>query len=126
MNQLRNAANLYQRNSVQTASPARLTLMLYDGAVKFCNIAKAAMEEKDISKTNENIKKAEKIILELQSTLDMKYPVAKEFDRVYDYIYRRLVEANMQKDPEILEEALGHIKKMRDTWKQVMQINHVS
>lgn len=56
----------------------------------------------------------------------MKYPVANEFDRVYDYIYRRLVEANMKKDKDILNEALKHIKTMRDTWKEVMRINNVS
>lgn len=126
MAQLRNAAQMYQANSVNTASPAKLTLMLYEGAIKFCNIAKEAMDEGDIEKTNTNIQKAEKIIVELRVTLDMKYPVAKEFDVVYDYIYRRLVEANMQKDKEILEEALRHIKTMRDTWKEVMRINNVS
>lgn len=125
MAQLRNAAQMYQQNSVNTASPAKLTLMLYDGAIKFCNIAKEAIEEGNIARANTNIMKAEKIIVELRATLDMKYPVAKEFDTVYDYIYRRLVEANMQKDVKVLEEALKHIKTMRDTWKEVMRINHV-
>ena len=121
-----NAANFYKQNSVNTASPARLTLMLYDGAVKFCNIAIESIEENDISKANTNIIKAEKIIVELRATLDMKYPVANEFDRVYDYIYRRLVEANMRKDKDILNEALRHIKTMRDTWKEVMRLNNVT
>ena len=56
----------------------------------------------------------------------MKYPVAKEFDRVYDYIYRRLVEANLRKEKEVLEDALKQIKTMRDTWKEVMKANNVS
>ncbi|RKI43253.1 flagellar export chaperone FliS [bacterium D16-51] len=126
MAQLRNAAQMYQTNSVKTASPARLTLMLYDGAVKFCNIAIEGIEEGNIQKANDNLIKAEKIIVELRVTLDMKYPVAKEFDTVYDYIYRRLVEANMKKDKEALKDALKHIKTMRDTWKEVMRINNVS
>ena len=126
MAQLRNAAQMYQQNSVNTASTAKLTLMLYDGAVKFCNIALEAMEVHDIQKVNVNIKKVENIIVELRVTLDMKYPVAKEFDAVYDYIYRRLVEANMKKDKEILEDALKHIKTMRETWKEVMRINNVT
>lgn len=121
-----NAANFYKKNAVETASPAKLTLMLYDGAVKFCNIALESIDENDISKANTNIIKAEKIIVELRSTLDMKYPVAKDFDRVYDYIYRRLVEANVKKDKEVLQEALRHIKTMRETWKEVMRINNVS
>ena len=119
------AARLYQQNSVQTASPAKLTLMLYDGAIKFCNIALEGIEEGNIEKASNNIIKAEKIIVEFRATLDMKYPVAKEFDVVYDYVYRRLVEANMKKDKEILQEALGHIKTMRDTWKEVMRANNV-
>jgi len=121
-----NAAKLYQQNSINTASPAKLTLMLYDGAVKFCNIALEGIEEKDIQKAHTNIMKAEKIIVELRVSLDRKYKVWEDFDRVYDYVYRRLVEANMKKDPEILKEAMKHIKTMRDTWKEVMRLNHVS
>lgn len=121
-----NAAKLYQQNSIKTASPAKLTLMLYDGAVKFCNIGIDALEEKDIIKAHKNIMKAEKIIVQLRSSLDMKYPVAEDFDRVYDYVYRRLVEANLKKDPEILKEATKHIKTMRDTWKEVMRRNNAT
>ena len=113
------AAQMYQKNAVQTASPAKLTLMLYDGAVKFTNIAIEAIEAGDIEKAHNNIVKAQNIIVEFRSTLDMKYPVAKDFDVVYDYIYRRLVEANMKKDKDILVEALKHIKTMRDTWREV-------
>lgn len=118
------AAMQYQRNAVQTASPAKLTLMLYDGAVKFANMAIDALEEGNIEKAHNNIVKVQNIIVEFRSTLDMKYPVAKDFDVVYDYIYRRLVEANMKKDKEILEDALRHIKTMRDTWKEVMRLNN--
>ncbi len=124
MAQLRNAAQMYQQGSVKTASPAKLTLMLYDGAVRFCNIAKEAIDAGDFEKANTNIMKAEKIIVELRVTLDMKYPVAKEFDTVYDYIYRRLVEANMKKNQTVLDDALKHIKTMRDTWKEVMRLNN--
>ena len=120
------AAQMYQKNAVQTASPAKLTLMLYDGAVKFTNIAIEAIEAGDIEKAHNNIVKAQNIIVEFRSTLDMKYPVAKDFDVVYDYIYRRLVEANIKKDKDILVEALKHIKTMRDTWREVMKLNNVS
>ena len=95
--------------------------MLYDGAIKFCNIGIEAIEAKDVSKAHENIVKAENIILELRNSLDMKYPVAEDFDKVYDYVYRRLYEANLNKDAEILKEATEHIKTMRDTWKEVMR-----
>ena len=113
----------YQNSKIMTASPAELTLMLYDGAIKFCNIAIAAIEKKDIEKAHNNIIKVERIINEFQATLDHKYPVAKDFDNVYNYLKRRLLEANMKKDAEIMEEVLKHLRTMRDTWKEVMNIN---
>ncbi len=111
----------YNRNKVLTASPAELTLLLYEGAIKFCNIAIMAAEQGDVQKTHINIKKAEDIIEELRSTLNHKYPVAKEFENVYRYIYGLLVDANVSKKPEDIEAALVEIRGMRDTWKEVMQ-----
>lgn len=116
----------YKNSRVLTASPAELTLMLYEGAIKFCNIAITAVENKDIQKAHTNIIKTQRIIEHFRITLDMKYPVAQDFDRVYEYLLRRLVEANTKKDKEILEEVCGHIRSMRDTWKEVMRINRVS
>ena len=115
----------YKNNTIQTASPAELTLMLYDGCIKFCNIALGPLENNDIQKANNNIIKAENIIVEFRSTLDFKYPVAQDFDRVYDWIYRRLVEANIKKDTSVLEDALRLVREMRDTWKEVMRLNRV-
>lgn len=116
-----NAAVAYQGNKIKTATPAELTLMLYEGAIKFCNIAIMGIEENNIEKANLNIIKAEKIILEFRATLDHKYPVSQDFDRVYDYVYRRLLEANIKKDKEIIEEVLVYLREMRDTWKEVMK-----
>ena len=104
-----------------TASKAELTLMLYDGAIKFCNIAIMCIEKKDIPGANTNIKKTEAIIEEFLATLDHKYQVAKDFENVYNYLYDRLVEANLKKDREILNEVLEHLRTMRDTWKEVMR-----
>lgn len=113
----------YARNKILTASPAELTLMLYEGAIKFCNIAITAIEEKNIEKAHNNITKVENIIAEFLSTLDHKYPVAKDFENVYNYLMERLLEANLKKDKEILEEVLTHLRTMRDTWKEVMEQN---
>ena len=111
----------YKNSKVLTASPAELTLMLYDGAIKFCNIAKDAIDHKDVQKAHENIIKAQKIIDYLRQTLDMKYPVAQDFENIYSYLSQRLIEANIKKDNEILEECAGHMRTMRDTWKEVMK-----
>ncbi len=110
----------YANSKIMTASPAELTLMLYDGAIKFCNIAIVAVEKKDIEKAHNNITKVQNIISEFQATLDHKYKVAEDFDNVYTYLKQRLVEANIKKDKEILEEVLGHLRTMRDAWKEVM------
>lgn len=118
---VKNAAQAYASRKVETASPAELVLMLYDGAIKFCNIAMDGIEKKDYEKANTNIKKARNIIVELQTTLDFKYPVAKDFDLVYTYIFNKLIDANVKKDPEILTEALNEIRDMRDNWKIVMR-----
>lgn len=111
----------YANNKIMTASPAELTLMLYEGAIKFSNLAIAGIEEKDIQKAHTNIMKVERIIEEFQATLNHKYPVAKDFDNVYDYLLIRLKEANVKKDKEIMEEVLKHLRTMRDTWKEVMR-----
>lgn len=112
----------YQQNKVLTASPAELTLMLYDGAIKFCNIAIVGIEQNDIEKSHNNIMKVQKIIEEFQSSLDEKYEVSKDFNNVYNYLMVRLHEANIAKDKEILEEVLEHLRTMRDTWKDVMKL----
>lgn len=113
----------YNNSKILTASPAELTLMLYEGAIKFCNIAIMGIEQKDIEKAHTNIIKTERIINHLRVTLDMKYPVAQDFERIYVYLEQRLLEANMKKDTEILEEINMHLRSVRDTWKEVMRIN---
>lgn len=120
---LPNAYSQYNNNKVLTASPAELTLMLYEGAIKFCNIAVVAVEQNDIQKAHTNIVKAQRIIDYLRQTLDMKYPVAQDFERMYVYLSERLVTANMKKDKEILEEVNTHLHSIRDTWKEVMRLN---
>ncbi|MBQ7677823.1 MAG: flagellar export chaperone FliS [Lachnospiraceae bacterium] len=116
--------DVYQRNKILTATPADLTLMLYEGAIKFCNIAIVACEKKDIQKAHDNIRKTDRVIEEFQITLNRKYKVAEDFDEVYKYIRQRLTEANVSKDPEILEEVLKHLRTMRDTWKEVMRLTN--
>ena len=115
----------YQNSRILTASPAELTLMLYEGAIKFGNIAVMGMKQKDIEKAHVNLKKVQRIVAEFRATLDMKYPVAQDFDRVYVYLERRMAEANMTKDPEIMEEVVMHLRSMRDTWKEVMRLNRI-
>lgn len=110
----------YASNKVISASPAELTLMLYEGAIKFCNLAKKDMEQGEQGDAIGNIQKARNIIVELQSTLDFKYPVAKEFDLIYTYIFNLMVEVTTQQNQEALDEVLVQLRELRDIWKQVM------
>lgn len=120
---LPNAYAQYNNSKILTASPAELTLMLYDGAIKFCNIAIMCLEKKDLAKAHTNIVKVQKIVEEFRSTLDHKYPVSEDFDRVYVYLLKRLLDANVKKDAEILAEVNMHLHSMRDTWKEVMRMS---
>lgn len=118
---IQNPYEEYQKNKILTATPAEVTLMLYEGAIKFCNIAIMSIEQNDLEKAHINIMKTQRIIEEFRNTLDRKYPVAEEFDKIYVYVLRRLFEANIQKDKEILEEVNTHLRSLRDTWKEVMR-----
>lgn len=113
----------YQNNSVNTASPGELTLMLYNGSLKFIHIAKKAIEEKNIELKNTNIQKTQAIVNELMVTLNTDLEVSQNLMSLYDYINRRLTEANIKNDLVILEEVEGLITDFRDTWKQVIQLN---
>ncbi len=111
-------AQQYNKNKIMTATPAELTLFLYEGAIKFCNLALVGLEQNDLVKVHTNIKKVEDIIVEFQSTLNRKYPVAEDFNKIYNY--NLLVEANVKKDKDVLEKALAELRGMRDTWKEIM------
>ncbi len=124
LNQYNQAYKQYNNSKVLTASAPELTLMLYDGAIKFSNIAEVALEKNDIPKAHTNIVKVEKIIDYLTVTLDMKYPVAKDFDNMYSYISRRLIEANMEKSIDIVKEVNMHLHSIRDNWVLVMKANN--
>ncbi|MEE3494548.1 MAG: flagellar export chaperone FliS [Butyrivibrio sp.] len=115
----------YKNNKVMGASGPELTLMLYDGAIKFLNIADYAIENNDVSKAHENIMKTERIIDYLRNTLDMKYAVAQDFENMYSYIGRRLVEANINKDRDIIAEVNKHMHAIRDNWVEVMKANNI-
>ncbi|RXZ01856.1 flagellar export chaperone FliS [Fictibacillus sp. S7] len=120
---LPNPYQSYQNNSVQTASPGELTLMLYNGCLKFIQLSKQAIQHKNIQEKNTNCLKAQKIIQELMVTLNMDSSVSGILLPMYDYLNRRLIEANIQSNLEILDEVEGLVKELRDTWKEVIQIN---
>ena len=116
-----NVAEIYKNSKEQTASKEEIITMLYDGAIKFCNIAATELELKNMEGVNNNLKKAQRIIEELILTLDMRYPVSQEFKQVYEYIIELLLQANLKKDKELLDRACKEIRGMRDTWVEVVK-----
>ena len=108
-------------NKIMTATKEELTLMLYEGGIKFLNQAIVAVEKKDYEKGNSTLQRVQDIIREFQITLDHQYPISKQLDALYDYMHRRLIEGNMKKDVSILQEVLGMFREFRDTWKEAMK-----
>ncbi|RYM05913.1 flagellar export chaperone FliS [Sporolactobacillus sp. THM7-7] len=116
------AYQVYRHSSVMTATPGELTLMLYDGCIKFIRRGREAIERKDYEQKNIFLQKAQAIINELMVTLNLEQPVSESMMRMYDYMHRRLVEANVKNDPKILDEVEGLVADFRDTWKRVIEI----
>ena len=125
---LMNAYAQYNNSKVLTASPQELTKMLYDGAIKFCNIAQIGLEKGDELKFTTNLVKVENIVDYLNSTLDMKYPVAKDFENGDNLILGLCVDADLHR--EYAEENMAKVNKflhtMRDTWVQAMALSKAS
>ncbi|WP_313289154.1 flagellar export chaperone FliS [Exiguobacterium sp.] len=112
----------YQTNSVTTALPQDLTLMLYEGLIKFSMLAKRAIEQKMIEQKNTNIQKAQAIISELQLTLNQSIALSKDLNSLYDYMQTRLIDANVKNDLVAIDEVIGFAEEFRETWKEAMKL----
>ena len=109
----------YQNNSVLTASKQELTLMLYNGAIKFCNQAIEAIGQKNMQAAHNYIIRVQDIIDELRVTLNKEYPIAIEMDRLYEFVSYCLIEANISKDVSKIEDALYIIREFKDVWQKI-------
>jgi flagellar protein FliS len=114
----------YRSTQIETASPERLLILLYDGAIRSLNHARVAIDERNRQKANRSFQKAQAIITELQGVLDMSVgEIAKNLYALYDYFTRRLIEANIKQDGAIAGEVLEHLKDLRSAWKQAIVLN---
>ncbi|WYP25820.1 flagellar export chaperone FliS [Alkalihalobacillus sp. FSL W8-0930] len=113
----------YKQNALNTASPGELTLMLYNGCLKFIHQADKAMVEQDVERRNTYLTKAQNIIRELMVTLKAEDEVGKNMYRMYEFILSKLIDANVKNDQQALKDAEGFVVEFRDTWKQVIQID---
>ena len=115
------AAEAYKRQQIMTATPEALTLMLYNGCLRFMTEGREAIEKKDYEQANTSLQTAQNIISEFRITLKMEYDIAKQLLPLYNYVYDRLVEANLKSDVTKIDEAKGIITELRDAWAQAMK-----
>lgn len=120
-----NAYNAYKTNSVNFASKEQLLLMLVDGAVKFAKIGRQAVLDKDVKKAHENIVKTQDIFYELMLSLDVVQggEWSESLMQVYDFIVRRLTDANIKKDINIMNEVIPLIEEVRDMWNEAYKVS---
>ena len=123
MNQANQAASAmaYKNQQIMTASPAELTLMLYNGAIRFTTESILALEKGDISKSHNANIRAQNIVREFMCTLDMQYEISQNWAALYEYIHYRLTQGNIKKDKEMLAEAKGLLTDLRDSWHGAMK-----
>lgn len=117
-----NTANVYKNQQIMTASPEELTLMLYNGAIRFTVESMQAIEQGNLEKANAANLRAQDIVREFMCTLDMEYEISQNYFKLYDYIEYRLIQANIKKDKSQLEEAKNLLAELRDTWVQAMKL----
>lgn len=120
---LNNPYAKYKEQSISTATPEELTLMLYNGCIKFINLADIHMDDKNIEEVNNNLQKAQNIITELNITLNMDISISRNLRALYEYIYEKLVDANLHKSKDELSEAKELVVDLRDTWKEAMALS---
>ena len=115
------AAEAYKKQQVMTATPEALTLMLYNGCLKFIKEGVEQLAEKNYEASNISFQKAQNIISEFRITLNMDYEISHQLLPLYNYAYDRLVEGNMKSDPALIQEATDIITELRDAWAQAMK-----
>jgi flagellar protein FliS len=110
--------NKYLEASVQTATPAQLLIMLYDGAIRFCKMGIEATKKGNYQDANKFLCKAQDIVQEFMITLDRKAEVSNGLMQLYEYFNFRLIEANTKKDIVPAEEVLAHLQELKEIWIQ--------
>lgn len=117
-----NTASAYKTQQIMTASPEELTLMLYNGALRFVTESIKALETGDLEKSNSSNLRAQDIVTEFMCTLNMDIELSKGMYQLYEYINYRLMQGNIKKDMEQLQEARGMLQELRDTWVEAMKL----
>jgi flagellar protein FliS len=115
----------YHDQQVQTASKEQLLIMLFDGAIRFCKVSKKAMTDGNLEESNKYLLKAQRIISEFMGSLNFEIggETCKSLFTLYEYLHYRLVQANIKRQPEMIDEVIEHLIGLRDTWNQAIEIS---
>lgn len=124
MNALNPYLKEYKKNQVETATPEEILILLYDGAIQYLNRAKIGLQKDDQPLFHSNLLGCEKIILEFMNTLDMEAggSLAENLYRLYQYLYSTLVKTGISKEVKGIDEVLGHLTGLRETWQKAIEI----
>ena len=114
----------YKKQEIMTATPGEILILLYEGAIRFLNLAKAGLQEGNPEKYHNNLLKAQRIVVEFMTSLDMEVggEVAQNLYSLYEYYYFRLIQANLKKDVTMVDEVLEHLRNLKATWEQAIKI----
>lgn len=116
-----NAAEAYRQQRILNAPPEHLTLMLYNGCLRFIDDGREALEKRDYENANNILQKAQRIISEFRLTLNFDYEISHQLLPIYNYIYDRLVEGNIKSDLAQIDEAKRLVTELRDVWVDAMK-----
>ncbi|HBW36445.1 flagellar export chaperone FliS [Desulfosporosinus sp. BICA1-9] len=119
-------ANAYKNQQVMTSSPEQLTLLLYNGALRFLTESILAMEQGDVQKSHNANLRVQDIVREFVRTLDMNYELSKTWAKLYEYTEHCLIQGNIKKDVTLLQQAKEVLQELRDTWVEAMKQTHVA
>lgn len=108
----------YQQSTVQTATPAQLIILLYDGAIKFIRLGVEGIQTRKYDSANRNLVKAQAVIHELVAALDFKYPIANNLAQIYEYMIYQLIQSNLKKNAQLAIEVMDYLIELKDAWRE--------
>jgi len=117
------ASDAYLQNAVMTATPEQLQMMLYDGAIRFARQAREAMLGKDLETACEKLLRVQRIVTEMKNGLrpEIQPELCEQLAGLYNFVYWRLVEANVRHEPSFIDEALKILEHQRETWRMLLE-----
>ena len=111
----------YQKTQIETADQGKLLMMLYEGALRFLGRSRKSLECEELEEANNNLVRVQEILTELMSSLDLEAgDVAISLFRLYEYMYYLLIEANIKKTVEPLDQVEKLLEELRDAWKEAL------